>query len=144
MTVLAAGGGPSADRVGGALAIGVADRVLMLENSIYSVVSPEGCAAILWKDSAKAPEAAESMRVAAHDLLRFGMIDEIIPEEPPAHERPAETIAAAGEAITRHLAALIDVVDSGTGMQRLLDERHAKFRRMGAWRERVEPLAASR
>ena len=129
---------------GGALAIGVADRVLMLENSIYSVVSPEGCAAILWKDSAKAPEAAASMRVVSHDLLGFGMIDEIIPEEPPAHERPVETIAAAGEAITRHLAALIEVVDSGAGMQRLLDQRYAKFRRIGAWRERFDPLAASR
>jgi len=124
---------------GGALAIGVADRVLMLENSIYSVVSPEGCATILWRDSAKAPEAAESMRITSHDLLGFGMIDEIVTEEPPAHERPLETIAAAGAAITRHLAELIDLVDSGAGMQRLLDERYAKFRRMGAWREAHDP-----
>ena len=129
---------------GGALAIGVADRVLMLENSIYSVVSPEGCATILWRDVAKAPEAAESMRVTAHDLLGFGMIDEIIAEEPPAHERPIETIMAAGAAITRHLAELIDRVDSGAGMAQLLDDRYAKFRRMGAWREEHQPPDAGR
>ena len=126
---------------GGALAIGVADRVLMLENSIYSVVSPEGCAAILWKDAAKAPEAAASMRVTSHDLLGFGMIDEIIPEEPPAHENALEIITAAGAAITRHLADLIDIVDSGAGMQHLLDQRYAKFRRIGAWREETEPIS---
>jgi acetyl-CoA carboxylase carboxyl transferase subunit alpha len=125
---------------GGALAIGVADRVLMLENAVYSVVSPEGCAAILWKDAAKAPEAAESMRIAAPDLLGFGMVDEVIPEEPPAHENPEAVIARAGEAITRHLASLIDTVDTA-GMDRLLDERYAKFRRMGAWRDATAPIA---
>jgi acetyl-CoA carboxylase carboxyl transferase subunit alpha len=129
---------------GGALAIGVADRILMLENAIYSVVSPEGCAAILWKDATKAPQAAESMRVASHDLLRFGMIDEIIPEEPPAHEAAADVIARTGRAITSHLADLIETVETA-GMDRLLDERYAKFRRMGAWREAAEqPLTARR
>jgi acetyl-CoA carboxylase carboxyl transferase subunit alpha len=66
---------------GGALAIGIGDRVLMMENSIYSVISPEGCAAILWKDSSKADLAASALRLTAHDLMKFGVIDEIIPEE---------------------------------------------------------------
>src|SRR6476660_4667997 len=87
---------------GGALALGVADRVLMLENSVYSVISPEGCASILWKDSSKAPEAAERMKITATDLLGFGIIDEIIPEPAPAHEAPKETIKTTGSAITRH------------------------------------------
>jgi acetyl-CoA carboxylase carboxyl transferase subunit alpha len=125
---------------GGALAIGVADRVLMLENAVYSVASPEGCAAILWKDAAKAPEAAESMRIAAPDLLRFGMVDEVIPEERPAHENPDAVIARTGEAITRHLASLIETVETA-GIDHLLDERYAKFRRMGAWRAAAAPIA---
>ena len=66
---------------GGALAIGIGDRVLMMENAIYSVISPEGCAAILWKDSSKADLAASALRLTAHDLMKFGVIDEIIPEE---------------------------------------------------------------
>ena len=73
---------------GGALAIGVADRVLMLENAIYSVASPEAPATILWKDVSKAADAAATMKITALDLYGFGMIDEIIPEENPAHERP--------------------------------------------------------
>ncbi len=124
---------------GGALAIGVADRVLMLENAVYAVASPEGCAAILWKDAAKAPEAAETMRITAADLKRFGIIDEVIPERHPAHERPRDTIAAVGDAIARHLAdlsATYDVADPD-GLQRLLDARYAKFRHIGAWREDI-------
>jgi acetyl-CoA carboxylase carboxyl transferase subunit alpha len=126
---------------GGAIAIGVADRLLMLENAVYSVVSPEGCAAILWKDSAKAPEAAATMRMTAADLLRFGIIDEVIPEPIPAHDNPRETIAAVGEAINRHLDELITAYPAHTpdGMTRLLDSRYARFRNIGAWRDEQIP-----
>src|SRR5207248_1176785 len=76
---------------GGALAIGVADRVLMLENAIYAVVTPEGCAAILWKDSAQAPLAAEYLRLTAPDLMRLGVVDQIVPEPAAgAHEEHDE------------------------------------------------------
>lgn len=122
---------------GGALAIGVADRILMLENAVYAVASPEACAAILWKDAGKAAQAAETMRLTAEDLHRFGIIDEVIPERVPAHERPRETIALTGEAIARHLDEVIGCCAplDGGGLDRLLDIRYAKFRRIGAWRE---------
>lgn len=124
---------------GGALAIGVADRVLMLENSIYSVVSPEGCASILWKDAGKAPEAAETMRMTAPDLLGFGIIDELIAEEAPAHEQPRAAIKAVGAAIQRHLDELCALVAAPGGTQTLLDNRYDKFRRIGAWRDETTP-----
>jgi acetyl-CoA carboxylase carboxyl transferase subunit alpha len=120
---------------GGALAIGVADRVLMLENAIYSVASPEASATILWKDSAKAADAARSMRITALDLYGFGMIDEIIPEEYPAHERPREVIAATGSAIRRHLGDLNAQVQQDNGLDELVQHRYEKFRRIGAWAE---------
>jgi len=118
---------------GGALAIGVADRVLMLENSVYSVASPEAAAAILWKDAARAPEAAAAMRVTAPDLLSFGLVDDIIPEPTPAHEDPAATIVAVGDAIERHLDTLIELTADGPGA--LLQARYAKYRAMGRWTE---------
>jgi acetyl-CoA carboxylase carboxyl transferase subunit alpha len=120
---------------GGALAIGVADRVLMLENAVYSVVSPEGCASILWKDSSKAPEAAETMRMTATDLKGFGIIDELIPEDPPAHEKPRNAILAVGEALRRHLDELTTLAAGPDGTRQLLDARYHKFRQIGAWRE---------
>jgi acetyl-CoA carboxylase carboxyl transferase subunit alpha len=122
---------------GGALAIGIADRVLMLENAVYSVVSPEGCAAILWKDAAKAPEAAETMRITARDALRFGIIDEVIPEPIPAHEQPRDAIVAVGAAIARHLDDLIATypLHDAEAIERLITARYDKFRGMGAWRE---------
>jgi acetyl-CoA carboxylase carboxyl transferase subunit alpha len=120
---------------GGALAIGVADRVLMLENSVYSVVSPEGCASILWKDSAKAPEAAETMRMTAPDLLGFGIIDELIAEEAPAHEKPRAAILAVGKAIGHHLDELTQIAAGPDGIRTLLENRYRKFRQIGAWRE---------
>lgn len=122
---------------GGALAIGVADRVLMLENAVYSVVSPEGCAAILWKDATKAPEAAEAMRMSAADALRFGIVDEVIPEPVPAHDAPHETIAAVGAAIARHLDDLLTAypLADPAALDRLLVARYEKFRRIGAWTE---------
>ena len=128
---------------GGALAIGVADRMLMLENAIYAVASPEACAAILWKDAAKAPEAAETMRITGADLKRLGIIDEIIPETVPAHEDPQATMGAAGEAIVRHLDDLADrfPLSSPGSIERMRAERYARFRNIGAWRE-SSPLAA--
>ena len=130
-TVIAEGGS------GGALAIGVGDRLLMLENSIYAVASPEACAAILWKDAGKAAEAAETMRVTAADCHRFGIVDEVVPEPVPAHEAPREVIAAVGNAIER---ALTDVTTSAEseasgGIAAMLDARYEKFRKIGAWRE---------
>lgn len=122
---------------GGALAIGVADRILMLENSVYSVASPEGSASILWKDASKAPEAAERMKITAGDLLAFGIIDEIIAEPVPAHEAPKETIKATGATITRHLDILLTdyQLHDDAALDRLIDARYTKFRNIGVWRE---------
>ncbi len=121
---------------GGALGIGVTDAILMLEHSVYSVISPEGCAAILWKDQAKAREAAEAMRMTAADCKALGIADEVIPEPPGgAHSDPVATIDAVGQALVRQLDRLAAIpVDA------LLEARYAKFRRMGAW----EGSAASR
>src|SRR3989441_7063940 len=83
---------------GGALAVGLADRVLMLENSVYSVISPEGCAAILWKDASQRERAAEELKITAEDLLTLGVIDEIIPEPPGgAHADPDATAEVLGD-----------------------------------------------
>ena len=121
---------------GGALAIGVANRVLMLEHAIYSVISPEGCAAILWNDAAKAPEAAELMRITAPDLLRLGVIDGIVPEPPGgAHRNWEATAAGLRDALRESLAALSDKTPDT-----LVSERYDKFRRIGAFEE--EALAA--
>ena len=122
---------------GGALAISLGDRILMLENAIYAVAPPEACAAILWKDAGKAAEAAETMRVTASDLDRFGMIDELIPEPVPAHEAPRETIAAVGERIAAHLDELLATFDPDdeSSIERLLANRYEKFRQIGAWHE---------
>lgn len=112
---------------GGALALGVGDRVLMLEHAVYSVISPEGCAAILWKDSAAAPEAAAGMRITAQDLKRLGVIDEIVPEPPGgAHAEPAaaaELLAPFLEKALRELQAVRKNL--------LPEERYKKFRQMG-------------
>ena len=112
---------------GGALGIGVGDRILILENAYYSVISPEGCAAILWKDSAKAPEAAEALRLTAEELLSLGIVDEVI-KEPlgGAHRQPQETATALKEALKRNLKDL-----SGIPKETLLKSRYEKFRRMG-------------
>ena len=92
---------------GGAIAIATANRVLMLEHAIYSVISPEGAASILWRDTAKAQEAASNMKITAHDLVRFGVVDGIVPEPTGgAHRNPTAAIAAAGEAIGAALAEL--------------------------------------
>ncbi|MDX6750380.1 acetyl-CoA carboxylase carboxyltransferase subunit alpha [Geminicoccaceae bacterium 1502E] len=112
---------------GGAIAIAVADRVLMLEHSIYSVISPEGCAAILWRSAAKAPDAAEALKFTAQDLLHHKLIDEIIAEPlGGAHRGRATTIAAVGETIERHLAEL-----AGRDGVELRGARREKFLAMG-------------
>jgi acetyl-CoA carboxylase carboxyl transferase subunit alpha len=116
---------------GGALALGVADRVLMLEHAIYSVISPEGCAAILWNDAAKAPEAAALMRITARDLLGFGVIDGIIPEPPGgAHRNWDATADAVRGAVRDALASLSDKTPEG-----LIADRYEKFRRIGVFDE---------
>lgn len=122
---------------GGALAISLGDRLLMLENAVYAVASPEACAAILWKDASKAAEAAETMRVTAADLDRFGIIDELIPEPVPAHEAPRDTIQTVGDRIATHLDALCAAFDpdDDAGVQDLLSRRYNKFRKIGAWSE---------
>ena len=116
---------------GGALAIGVADRLLMLEYATYSVASPEGSAAILWRDVAKAPDAAKAMKITARDLLQLGIVDEIVGE--PAgggHLDSAQTIASVGAAIERNLAEL-----RGLPSAELKRRRYDKYRSIGAFEE---------
>ena len=124
---------------GGALAIGMGNRVLMLEYAIYSVISPEGCAAILFGDAAKAPEAAESMRITAPDLLRLGVIDGIVPEPVGGAHRDWE--GAAGnlrEALREHLRPL-----AAMSPDDLVADRYEKFRKIGAFEEASVPAAQS-
>ncbi len=117
---------------GGALAVGLADRVLMLENSVYSVISPEGCAAILWKDASQRERAAEALKITAQDLLDLGLIDEIIPEPPGgAHADPDAAAAALGEALTRQLRQLRKLK-----IEKLLKRREEKYLSMGALTEK--------
>lgn len=112
---------------GGALGIGIADRVFVLENAYYSVISPEGCAAILWKDGAKAPQAAEVLKLTAPDLLKMGVIDEIIPEPlGGAHRDPQRTAQNLKEAINKSLKEL-----NALGKEELLKLRYKKFRGIG-------------
>lgn len=125
---------------GGALAIGIADSVLMMENSIYSVISPEGCAAILWKDAAKADAAAESLKITAPSLKKFGLIDSIIPEpELWAIENPDQPDSTGHfEAIANDLKTKLE--ETLTRLERFSGEelvrtRFKKFRRMGEWNE---------
>ena len=112
---------------GGAVAFATADRTAMLEHSIYSVISPEGCASILWKDAEKMREAADALRLTAQDLHQLGVIDEIIPEPlGGAHREPKQTIAAVGEAIAKLLSE-VDEIKPGPRRRK----RHKKFLDMG-------------
>jgi acetyl-CoA carboxylase carboxyl transferase subunit alpha len=116
---------------GGALGIGVADRVLILENAYYSVISPEGCAAILWKDQSHAPKAAAALKMTAPDLLALKLVDEVIPEPPGGAHHSWETAAEAVKAaVLLHLAALKKLDE-----QTLREQRYAKFRAFGAFAE---------
>ena len=117
---------------GGALAIGVGDTVMMLENSFYSVISPEGCAAILWKDQSAVSLAAENMKIRAQDLLELGIIDKIIPEPPGgAHIDPEATFRAVDKHIQQALKKL-----EAKPVEELLEERYQKFRKMGVFKEK--------
>ena len=116
---------------GGALAIAVADRILMLEHAIYSVISPEGCAAILWGDAARAPEAAEILKLTAPELLSLGVIDGIIREPSGgAHRGYEETASEIRRALGRHIEALASLSPDA-----LVAQRYEKFRRIGVFEE---------
>ena len=122
---------------GGALGIGIADRVLMLENAYYSVISPEGCAAILWKDRSAAPKAAEALKITAKDLLELGLADEIIPEPlGGAHNDLAATAAN----LKQHLLANLDNLRKSSTTDRL-KARYAKFRAHGHFQEKQTAAA---
>ena len=116
---------------GGALGIGVTDRVLIFENSYYSVISPEGCAAILWKDRTHAPKAAAALKLNAGSLLELGVVDEVIPEPlGGAHYDPAQAAAALKYALQKHLNDLV-----GLETEKLLDLRYDRYRALGEYRE---------
>jgi acetyl-CoA carboxylase carboxyl transferase subunit alpha len=116
---------------GGALALGVADRVLMLENSVYSVISPEGCAAILWKDASQRERAAEALKLTAEDLLRLKLIDEVVPEPVGgAHIDPDATGESLREALIRHVTELRKIRP-----EKLVKRRAEKYAAMGAFTE---------
>lgn len=119
---------------GGALALGVSDRILMLEHSVYSVISPEGCAAILWDNPAKIPDAAMALKITAQDLMGLGIIDEIVPEPlGGAHREPKAVCDRVAKALTNQLFQLLDLPHN-----ELLNQRDLKFRKIGA----VEGLVA--
>jgi acetyl-CoA carboxylase carboxyl transferase subunit alpha len=116
---------------GGALGIGVADRVLILENAYYSVISPEACSAILWKDRRHAPEAAEALKLTADDLMRLGVVDEVVAEpEGGAHRDHDLAAAHLGSALRRNLERV-----KALTTDELLSKRYAKFRRLGNFAE---------
>jgi acetyl-CoA carboxylase carboxyl transferase subunit alpha len=117
---------------GGALALGVGDRILMLEHGVYSVISPEGCAAILWKDQARAEDAAEALRLTAEDLKSLGIADEVLPEPPGgAHMDPTAMAETVGAAIRRHLKQL-----RRAKPEALINRRFKKYRTMGVYNDR--------
>ncbi|WP_422741870.1 acetyl-CoA carboxylase carboxyltransferase subunit alpha [Micromonospora sp. WMMD754] len=120
---------------GGALALAVADRVLMLEHAVYSVISPEGCAAILWPDSSAAPQAARALRLTGADLCRLGVVDELVPEPyPAAHGDPVGAAELLGRAVAANLAPLLSMPPAT-----LVRRRRQRFRRFGAARSTATP-----
>ena len=112
---------------GGALALGLADRILMLENAYYSVVTPEGCASILWKDPQKRDDACMALKLTAQDLLGFGVIDGIVPEAVGGAQRDTQTLFAR---LDREIAQALDALE-GKDADTLVRERYAKYRRIG-------------
>jgi acetyl-CoA carboxylase carboxyl transferase subunit alpha len=124
---------------GGALAMAVGNRVLMLEHAIYSAISPNGAASILWKDATKAEQAAEAMKITASDLLEMGVIEAIVPEPRGGAHRDYEAAAAAiQEAVWQHLQE-ISVMDSAE----LKEDRYLKFRKIGEFSEGLQEEAAA-
>ena len=120
---------------GGALAIAVGDTVNMLENSIYSVISPEGCASIMWRDASKAEQAAAALKISAPDLLELGLIDEIVPEpEGGAHLNHEATAQLLDPVLERWLKELVRLPTP-----ELLDRRYEKYRRMGQFMQAAVP-----
>ncbi len=116
---------------GGALGIGLSDRILMMENSWYSVISPEGCAAILWRDPAAASKAAEAMKVVANDLKELNIVDEIIPEpEGGAHRNHKEAAKIVKKSILKNLKELLKVPK-----EKLIEQRIQKYEKMGVWKD---------
>jgi acetyl-CoA carboxylase carboxyl transferase subunit alpha len=116
---------------GGALGIGVTDRVLIFENSYYSVISPEGCAAILWKDAAAAPKAAAALKLSADHLEKMGIVDEVIPEPlGGAHNDAAQAADALKYALQKHLNDLRSLDTA-----KLLDTRYERYRHLGVYME---------
>jgi acetyl-CoA carboxylase carboxyl transferase subunit alpha len=116
---------------GGAIGIGVGDRVLMLEHAVYSVIPPESCAAIIWRDAKKGPEAAECLRLTAEHALRFGVVDEVIPEPLGGAHRDYETAARnVQEAVLRHMEEIEQM-----SIEERLERRYLKFRRLGEYLE---------
>ena len=116
---------------GGALGIGVVDHLMMFEHSIYTVASPEACAAILWRDAKKAAEAAQALQITAQQLQKLGLADQVIPEPPGGnHAFPKQAVAALKEAVLGHLKLL-----QALGTEELLEQRYQKFRRMGRFLE---------
>jgi acetyl-CoA carboxylase carboxyl transferase subunit alpha len=112
---------------GGALALGVGDRVNILEFATYSVISPEGCAAILWKDGSKSRDAAQAMRLTAPDLQEFGVVDAVIPEVTGgAHVDPVRQAQILGDVLEQQLAEL-----AALDAARLVEQRYERFRRLG-------------
>src|ERR671922_821234 len=122
---------------GGALAIGMGNRVLMLEYAVYSVISPEGCAAILWGDAGRAPDAAEAMRTTAPELLQLGIIDGIVPEPVGGAHRDWEGAAAGLRTVLREQLWTL----RAKSPEELVSERYEKFRRMGRFEEASTPAA---
>jgi acetyl-CoA carboxylase carboxyl transferase subunit alpha len=123
---------------GGALGIAVGDRILMLEHAVYSVIPPEGCAAILWNDRSRAAEAAEALKLTAQNALEFQLVDDVLPEPlGGAHHDPAAMAATLKKAIARNLAAL-----GKLSPDELVQARYEKFRRMGCWEEPALPAPA--
>ena len=124
---------------GGALGIGVADHVLILENAYYSVISPEACSAILWRDRRHAAEAAEALKLTAQDLLKLEIVDEIIPEPEGGAHRDYESVAEnVGSVLRRVLRQLSQVP-----IAELLEKRYQKFRRLGVFTESKGPGASA-
>ena len=117
---------------GGALGVGVADYIIILQNAYYSVISPEGCASILWRSATKAPEAAEALKLTGEHLIKFGIVDEIIPEPlGGAHNDPESVAALLKESILKQLKRL-----KGLSIQELTDKRYEKFRAIGKFTEK--------